>query len=245
MKPHHGPPFFLDRLQPCEFPDVALALTEPDGLLAIGGDLSSAQLLAAYRQGIFPWYSTGQPILWWSPNPRAVLIPGQIKISRSMGKTLRQGKFRITFDTCFETVIANCATSRKDGRGTWITPEMQSAYIRLHIEGYAHSVEVWQDDILVGGLYGISLGSVFFGESMFSLASDASKVALIYLASQLQHWGFKLIDCQVQSSHLATLGAKAISRDEFIAQLTMYVGQPSRIGKWQLDNDLAQPIQIL
>lgn len=238
MKPHHGPPFFLDKLHPCEFPDVSLALTEPDGLLAIGGDLSSAQILAAYRQGIFPWYSSGQPILWWSPNPRAVLIPAQIKISRSMHKTLRQGKFNVTFDTCFESVITNCAASRKNSRGTWITTEMQSAYQRLHLEGYAHSVEVWRDDILVGGLYGISLGSIFFGESMFSLVSDASKVALISLTSQLHRWGFTLIDCQVQSAHLASMGAKTISRDVFIAHLTMHAGQYTRIGKWQLDPDL-------
>jgi len=243
MKPHHGPPYFLDRHSSREFPDVSLALTEPDGLLAIGGDLSMPRILAAYQRGIFPWYSDGQPILWWSPNPRAVLIPDEINISRSLRKTLRRGQFQATFDTCFEKIIGACAAARKDGRGTWITQEMQSAYIGLHTAGYAHSVEIWQDEILVGGLYGISLGRLFFGESMFSRVNDASKVALVFLAAQLQRWGFALIDCQVQSPHLASLGAQAIPRHQFVEQLTKQADQPTRLGTWQFDADLAHHIQ--
>lgn len=243
MKPQHGPPFFLDRHHPGEFPDIALALTEPDGLLAVGGDLSQPRILAAYRRGIFPWYSDGQPILWWSPNPRAVLMPEQLNISRSLRKTLRRGQFHATLDTCFAKVIAACAAARKDGRGTWITQEMQTAYCSLHAAGYAHSVEVWQDEVLVGGLYGISLGQIFFGESMFSRVNDASKVALVYLAAQLQRWGFALIDCQVQSPHIASLGAVAIPRHHFAERLTEHVEQPTRLGNWQFDADLAQGIQ--
>ncbi|MEO6696524.1 MAG: leucyl/phenylalanyl-tRNA--protein transferase, partial [Gammaproteobacteria bacterium] len=171
------------------FPDVNLALREPDGLLALGGDLSPERLLAAYRKGIFPWYNEGQPILWWSPDPRAVLFPSRVKISRSLRKTLRQGRYRITLDQAFRSVIEGCAAPRNGVPGTWISRAMMEAYTELHERGYAHSVEAWRDGQLVGGLYGVALGRVFFGESMFSRSPDASKVALASLARQLAVWG--------------------------------------------------------
>ncbi|MBI3561472.1 MAG: leucyl/phenylalanyl-tRNA--protein transferase [Gammaproteobacteria bacterium] len=238
-------PFFLDPRQCCDFPDVATALTDPDGLLAIGGDLSTARLLAAYRQGIFPWYSAGQPILWWSPNPRAVLFLDALKISRSLHKTLRREHFNLRFDSAFDQVINACASSRKDQRGTWITQAMRHAYQRLHQEGYAHSVEVWQDNHLVGGLYGISLGKLFFGESMFSRQTDASKVALVYLVKQLQRWQFALIDCQVQSAHLTSLGAVCLTREQFIENVTIFTQPPTLQGRWTMDPDIAQELVML
>jgi leucyl/phenylalanyl-tRNA--protein transferase len=205
---------------PDVFPPVASALTDPDGLLCAGGDLRPERLLAAYRRGIFPWYSEGQPILWWSPDPRMVLFPAELKVSRSLGKALRNRGFRVTFDTCFETVIAMCADSGDRARaGTWISPAMRAAYGDLHRLGYAHSVEVWLDDRLVGGLYGLLLGRIFFGESMFSTATDASKVALHSLVQWLRPHDVELIDCQVASEHLFTLGARLIPRAEFVAHL--------------------------
>jgi leucyl/phenylalanyl-tRNA--protein transferase len=201
------------------FPDVSLALTEPDGLLAVGGDLSPERLLNAYRRGIFPWYSDGQPILWWSPNPRTVLDPQQPRISRSLRKLLRQGRFETSYDRCFAEVIRACAAPRGSETGTWITDAMMQAYITLHQLGHAHSIECWQDGELVGGLYGISIGRVFFGESMFSRARDASKVAFVQLTRQLVDWQFGLIDCQVYTSHLASLGAQSIPREQFLQHL--------------------------
>jgi len=202
-----------------DFPDAGLALTEPDGLLAAGGNLSPERLLNAYRKGIFPWYSDGQPILWWSPNPRTVLYPEQAKISRSLRKVLRQSRFKLSYDQNFEQVISACAAPRNDQAGTWITDAMRQAYTELHRLGHAHSVECWQNDELVGGLYGVSIGQVFFGESMFSQVRDSSKVALVRLARQLHDWQFRLIDCQVHSSHLASLGACSIPREQFLQQL--------------------------
>ncbi|MDR9469296.1 leucyl/phenylalanyl-tRNA--protein transferase [Marinospirillum sp.] len=201
------------------FPAVHLALDEPNGLLAFGGDLSAERLLLAYSKGIFPWFSEGEPILWWSPAPRMVLFPEQIKIHRSLRKRLKRDDFQITFDQNFPQVIHLCAQLRQNREGTWITPEMQAAYIELHQRGFAHSVEVWQDNELVGGLYGLALGRVFFGESMFSRVSDASKVALVALAQRLEELNFQLIDCQVYSPHLASLGAREIERDEFLRHL--------------------------
>jgi len=209
-------PFWLDPDNTNAFPDVERALTDPDGLLAIGGDLSVERLTSAYRQGIFPWYSEGQPILWWSPNPRAVLFLDELKISRSLKKTLRKTNYHVTFDKDFNNVIEACAVTRRDGFGTWIVADMKKAYINLHKHGIAHSVEVWDGDQLSGGLYGVCIGSAFFGESMFSRQTDASKIALVYLVKQLQKWGFGFIDCQVYSDHLGTLGAKPISRQTFI-----------------------------
>lgn len=205
-----------------DFPDVELALREPDGLLAIGGDLSTQRLLQAYRSGIFPWYSEGQPILWWSPDPRTVLFPEELKVSRSLAKTLRRGSYRVTLDQAFAQVVDACAAPRKDQDGTWITPAMKKAYRELHRLGLAHSIESWYQDQLVGGLYGIALGRVFFGESMFSRQTDASKVAFVHLVHWLKDWQYALIDCQVHTPHLASLGARPIARGEFIGLLRQW-----------------------
>ena len=212
-------PYWLDDNQPELFPDVSLALREPDGLLAVGGDLSVQRLLAAYRQGIFPWYSEDQPVLWWSPDPRLVLTPEQLIISRSLRKTIRKDQFTVTFDKAFAHVIHECSAPRNYTHETWITNDMKQAYIKLHEAGHAHSVECWRDDKLVGGLYGIAIGKVFFGESMFSRVTDASKVAFAFLVKHLQHWKYKMIDCQVYSEHLASLGAENISREKFISSI--------------------------
>ena len=173
------------------FPDVELALRDPDGLLAMGGKLSTDWLLQAYRRGIFPWYGPGQPILWWAPDPRLVLLPEKLHISRSLAKTIRQNKFSVTLDTAFSDVIAACAQARQGQSGTWITPEMEAAYVDLHHEGHAHSAECWYDGKLAGGLYGVAIGNIFFGESMFTELTDASKVAFVALARQLQRWGYR------------------------------------------------------
>ena len=221
------------------FPAVEEALNDPEGLLAVGGDLSSERLLLAYREGIFPWYEEGQPILWWSPNPRTVLYPERLKISRSLGKTLRNKPWTISFDQAFDRTVAACAEPRAKSHGTWITQEMCTAYCRLHNEGYAHSVEVWDDhENLIGGLYGVAIGRLFSGESMFSRKPDASKVALVFLARHLQAWGYPLIDCQLSSPHLDSLGAQSIARSQYIQQLKRWcpmVGQPS---PWEVDPTL-------
>jgi leucyl/phenylalanyl-tRNA---protein transferase len=204
------------------FPEPRQALTEPDGLLAAGGDLSTARLIEAYQNGIFPWYEEGQPILWWSPDPRTVLYPEQLNISRSLKKTLRRGHFSVSFDRQFRGVIQACAQPRGLQRGTWLTRTMIEAYLRLHNAGYAHSIECWEGTELVGGLYGVAIGQVFFGESMFSRQNDASKVCLVYLTERLRHWGYRLIDCQVHSDHLESLGAIRIARDDFLNQLASW-----------------------
>jgi len=198
------------------FPDVEQAFTEPDGLLAAGGDLSPARLINAYQHGIFPWYNPGEPILWWSPNPRCVLFPEQIKISKSLKRTLKKGLFEIRFNSAFADVMNACAEPRPNQDGTWISNEMFQAYLKMHKLGYAYSVECWQDESLVGGLYGIMLGKVFFGESMFSRVSDASKVALVHLCRFLVEKNVKLIDSQVHTAHLESLGAQMIPRQEFV-----------------------------
>ena len=218
------------------FPDVELALQDPDGLLAMGGKLSTDWLLQAYRRGIFPWYAPGQPILWWAPDPRLVLLPEKLHISRSLAKTIRQNKFSVTLDTAFSDVIAACAQARQGQSGTWITPEMQAAYVDLHHEGHAHSAECWYDGKLAGGLYGIAIGNIFFGESMFTELTDASKVAFVALARQLQRWGYGLIDCQVYTGHLASLGASMIARKDFTAILDSGCGQPGRVAPWRFDD---------
>ncbi|OOZ36475.1 leucyl/phenylalanyl-tRNA--protein transferase [Solemya velesiana gill symbiont] len=201
------------------FPPVEQALDDPDGLLAVGGDLSVQRLLNAYHQGIFPWFSEGQPILWWSPDPRTVLFPEKLKVSRSLGKVIRNRGFEVSLDADFPRVIHACSEPREDQQGTWITEEMIEAYIEMHRQGHAHSVEVWLEGELVGGLYGIAIGRAFFGESMFSRVRDASKVALVHLTGQLLHWGYQLIDCQVYTSHLVSLGAEEIPRNRFCAAL--------------------------
>ncbi len=215
------------------FPSVEKALAEPDGLLAIGGCLSEKRLLNAYRHGIFPWFNAGEPILWWSPNPRTVLFPSNLIISRSLRKTLRQNRFLVTFDRAFGAVIAACAAPRaEEAQGTWITTGINQAYNRLHQAGFAHSVEAWSDGELVGGLYGVALGQVFFGESMFHTRTDASKVAFVVLIENLKDWGYQLVDCQIHSGHLASLGAEEIRRTDFINLLTNFCGLPISQQAW-------------
>ncbi|WP_374424811.1 leucyl/phenylalanyl-tRNA--protein transferase [Chromobacterium sp.] len=201
------------------FPPTRLALREPNGLLAAGGDLSPQRILAAYSQGIFPWFSEGEPILWWSPAPRMVLCPAELKVSRSMDKVLRNQRYQIRVDTAFREVMAACAEPRGQQQGTWIVPEMVEAYCRLHQLGYAHSFETWVDGELVGGLYGIGLGLMFYGESMFSRRSNASKLAFIHMVRHLQEQGVTMIDCQMHTRHLQSLGAKLVSRQTFLATL--------------------------
>ncbi len=206
---------------------------EPDGLLAIGGDLSAGRLLQAYRCGIFPWFEPGGPILWWSPDPRLVLDVEDLHVSRSLRKTIRRGHFAVRFDTAFSRVIHACAAAnRKDADGTWITPEMEAAYTHLHELGYAHSAEAWAGEELVGGVYGIALGGCFFGESMFSLRSDASKTALVGLVGANQARGVAMLDCQVTSAHLLSMGAREIPRREFLSRLNERLRQPNPPGKW-------------
>lgn len=237
-------PFWLDPQDPDgPFPPVHYALREPDGLLAIGGDLAPGRLLRAYRQGIFPWYSAGQPILWWSPDPRAVLLPDQLHVSRSLRRTLRKSPYRISLDQAFDRVIAACAGTRPGADGTWITAEMETAYQALHCRGHAHSVEAWQGDRLVGGLYGLSIGRAFFGESMFSRAPDASKVAFTHLVRQLRAWRFELVDCQIQTGHLARFGARPMPREAFIRRLARACGQPDVPAPWRLDPAIVKALQ--
>jgi leucyl/phenylalanyl-tRNA---protein transferase len=218
------------------FPPVDLST--PEGLLAVGGDLQPERLLEAYRHGIFPWYSDDQPILWWSPDPRTVLFPHDLHISRSLKRSLRPGFFSVTLDRCFRDVMRHCAEPRPqypDG-GTWITAEMLEAYTHLHELGYAHSVETWQKGELVGGLYGVALGGAFFAESMFTRVPDASKVALVSLVRQLQTWGFRIMDCQQSSPHILAFGAEAIPRHEFLDHLAVALALPERRAKWQFDS---------
>ncbi|MEI7842108.1 MAG: leucyl/phenylalanyl-tRNA--protein transferase [Gallionellaceae bacterium] len=227
--------FLLHDEQP--FPSLRDALTEPNGLLAAGGDLSSARLLDAYRQGIFPWFNEGDPVLWWSPDPRMVLFPSEFKLSDSLRKTIRKGQFEIRFDTSFEQVMRACAAPREDQAGTWIIEDMIQAYCELHRQGYAHSVEVWMEGELVGGLYGMAIGKMFYGESMFSRKSNASKIALAHLAKQLECWNFGMIDCQMNTPHLASLGAREIPRDEFITRLQDLI-HCAPVTHWQFDTRL-------
>jgi leucyl/phenylalanyl-tRNA---protein transferase len=229
-------PYWIDSNDPeIAFPDVELALRDPDGLLALGGDLSIPRLLHAYRLGIFPWFGPRQPILWWSPDPRLVLYPRDLHISRSLAKTLRRGRFHVTLDRDFKAVIEQCGAPRQGQTGTWITPEMQAAYIDLHTAGYAHSVECWLGGELAGGLYGVAIGRIFFGESMFARVTDASKVAFVRLVRQLQRQEFRLIDCQVHTPHLASLGAISIPRREFVRILGESCGGQYAPGCWTLD----------
>lgn len=213
------------------FPDPELA--DPEGVLAIGGDLSPQRLLKAYNQGIFPWFGPGDPILWWSPDPRFVLFPAELKVARSMRPYFNQRKFEVTFDQQFETVIRNCAARYRPGQGgTWITKGMIKGYTRLHEMGYAHSVEVLKDGQLVGGLYGIALGRIFFGESMFTEVSNASKFGFITLVRQLEKRGFRLVDCQQETRHLASLGARSIPRKKFLSYLEKNEREPTLKGSW-------------
>ncbi len=239
------------------FPPVERALHKPNGLLAMGGDLTPARLLEAYRHGIFPWFNEDDPILWWSPDPRMVLFPQEFKVSRSLRKTLRAGNYEVRADSAFEQVMRACAAPRPGQNGTWIHEEMIASYTELHRMGYAHSVEVWMpktdpmrqlqaegrqhgsDDLeLAGGLYGMSIGRMFFGESMFSRRADASKIALAHLCTQLSRWNFGMIDCQMNTAHLASLGAREIPRKEFVARLRELVNYANREPPWELEHDL-------
>lgn len=224
----------LDPDNPAQaFPPLYKALREPDGLLAVGGCLSTERLINAYRHGIFPWYNAGEPILWWSPDPRLVLFPDKLVVSRSLRKTLRKGVFVVTFDKAFSEVMIACAEPRKGSVGTWISSDIYQAYVELHQQGFAHSVEVWFNDELVGGLYGVALGQVFFGESMFHTKTDASKVAFVSLVEQLKIWQYQLIDCQIHTNHLASLGAEDIDRRAFVRLLNQYCRMPVSAAAWQ------------
>jgi leucyl/phenylalanyl-tRNA--protein transferase len=215
------------------FPDAAFA---EDGLLAVGGDLSPERLLLAYASGIFPWYGEGQPILWHSPDPRMVLEAGNLHVQKSLRKAIKRRDYLVTLDTAFHRVIEGCARAlRPDEGGTWITPEMIEAYGELHRRGYAHSVEAWRENELAGGLYGVSLGAAYFGESMFALAPDASKVAFVTLVEQLDCWGITLIDCQVYTEHLERFGAQEWPREQYLTALREALMQPTRTGKWRFD----------
>jgi leucyl/phenylalanyl-tRNA--protein transferase len=221
------------------FPPIEHAMIEPNGLLAMGGDLTAARLLDAYRHGIFPWFNPGEPILWWSPDPRMVLFPQDIRVSRSLAKRMRNGGFEIRIDSVFDRVLRACAAPRRDRQGktsgTWISQEMMAAYSRLHQQGQAHSVEVWQRGELVGGLYGVAIGRMFYGESMFSRVPDVSKIALVSLCRQLQRWGFGMIDCQMETAHLANMGARPISRSAFCTKLAVLIDLDDIPTPWCFD----------
>jgi leucyl/phenylalanyl-tRNA--protein transferase len=219
------------------FPPLESALKEPNGLLAVGGDLAPERLIAAYSRGIFPWYSPGDPLLWWSPDPRMVLFTRELRISRSLAKVLRNRPHEIRVDTVFRHVMEACARPREEGGGTWISPEMIAAYTRLHELGIAHSVETWIDGELAGGLYGVALGRMFYGESMFTRVPDASKIAFVHLVQQLRRWGFPLVDCQMKTAHLARFGAREIPRRDFSQRLAELLNYPDLPGPWRFDNE--------
>jgi len=221
------------------FPPIDTALDEPDGLLAAGGGLSVSRLVAAYRRGIFPWFNEGDPVLWWSPDPRTVIRPRDFRVSRSLAKRLRKGGFAVTADTAFTKVLEGCAAPRDGEPGTWLGPAMRRAYRALHGRGLAHSIEVWMDGELAGGVYGVAIGKMFFGESMFARRTDASKIGLACLAAQLDRWGFPLIDCQLETPHLASLGAQPVPRARFVADVARLVDEPPLPSPWRLDEDVA------
>ena len=217
-----------------DFPPAAQALKEPEGLLAVGGCLTSKRIVNAYKHGIFPWFLPGEPILWWSPDPRLVLFPDRLKISRSLKKTINRKEYSVSFDTVYADVISACASCpRKDAEGTWITAEINQAYNELFNQGIAHSIETWKDGELVGGLYGLALGKVFYGESMFHHQTDASKVAFVKLVELLKEWDYQLIDCQVHTVHLISLGAEQIARQEFLDILVRFCNEPPKISAWK------------
>jgi leucyl/phenylalanyl-tRNA--protein transferase len=220
------------------FPHVEQALDEPDGLVAIGGPLSSARLEQAYRNGIFPWFGANQPVLWWAPSTRAIIDPGGMRVARSLRKRLRRRDYTVTADHDFRAVIDACAAPRPEADGTWITPAMKEAYSALHRAGIAHSLEVWQGRKLIGGLYGVSLGAAFFGESMFSRVCDGSKIALAWLNAQLWEWDFQLIDCQMPTDHLLSLGARTTPRPTFSERLRNALDRPTQRGPWQINPEL-------
>jgi leucyl/phenylalanyl-tRNA---protein transferase len=224
------------------FPPVELALTDPNGLLAAGADLSSPRLLDAYVRGIFPWFSNGDPLLWWSPDPRMVLFLGELHVARSLRRVIRSRRYAVTFDQAFVDVMRGCAEPRDGQDGTWITEAMVDAYSALAALGYAHSVEAWADGVLAGGLYGVAIGRMFFGESMFARRTDASKVALVHLVRQLQRWDFRLMDCQMSTDHLASLGAREIPREDFVEEVSRLVRREPVRGRWTLDEDIVESV---
>ncbi|MGJ8670135.1 MAG: leucyl/phenylalanyl-tRNA--protein transferase [Oceanococcus sp.] len=230
--------FWLDPRKPCQnFPSSQHALENPDGLIAAGGDLTVSRLLRAYQRGIFPWFNPDEPILWWTPNPRAVLPPTQIHISRSLRKRINRHDYQLSFDNAFSQVMRLCA--ERPDEGSWLSPAMQDAYLELYRRGYAHSIEVWRDSALIGGLYGVALGRIFFGESMFSRAADGSKLAMVWLCRQLEAWQFALLDCQVSSPHLQRMGVDVMPRDQFERILQKHIpNEPTPDGKWVFDIDL-------
>ena len=223
---------WLDPGLPPGFPPTHHALAEPNGLLAAGGNLSPEWLLAAYHQGVFPWFSEGEPILWWSPNPRMVVFPSELRLTRSLLKTLRSGHFEVRCDTAFAQVMTACAAPREPGGGTWISPQIQAAYCRIHEMGWAHSIEAWRGSELVGGLYGVAIGRVFYGESMFHRATDASKVAFAHLVRLLEQHNFAVIDCQMTTQHLSSLGGRELMRSDFLDGLARWTQEDGRPGKW-------------
>ena len=233
--------YWLDPRKPCqEFPPSQHALENPDGLIAAGGDLTVSRLLNAYQRGIFPWFNPDEPILWWTPNPRAVLAPSELHISRSLRRRLNRQDYQLSFDSAFLRVMQLCA--ERPGEGSWLSPAMQAAYMELHRRGYAHSIEVWQHGSLIGGLYGVALGRVFFGESMFSRAANGSKIAMAWLCQQLHAWDYALLDCQVSSAHLQRMGVQLIPRDQFENILRQSIpDDPSPSGKWVFDIEIPAP----
>lgn len=220
------------------FPPVDQALDHPDGLLAAGGTLSMKRLVDAYRHGIFPWFNEGDPVLWWSPDPRTVLVPSRLHISHSLKKRLKKNNFLLTIDAAFGKVLDGCAAPRAQDSGTWLTGQMRRAYTSLHVAGLAHSVEVWMDGELAGGIYGVAIGRMFFGESMFSRSTDASKVALTVLIRQLARWSFELVDCQLATTHLQSLGAREIPRSEFLRHVDRLSKLEPIASPWTLDEDV-------
>lgn len=227
------------------FPPVARAMDDPNGLLAAGGGLGMSRLLDAYSRGIFPWFSDGDPVLWWCPDPRMVLAPDQVHVSKSLKRRLRRTDYRVSFDRAFAAVLEACAAPRRDDGGTWLVPSMMRAYTRLHQAGLAHSVEVWMDDELAGGLYGVALGRMFFGESMFTRRTDGSKIAIVTLAAQLARWGFPLIDCQMRTAHLASLGAVEIPRRQFVEAVARLVREPAIEAPWTLEDEVSAALRQL
>ncbi len=217
------------------FPPVESALTEPNGLLCAGLELSPARVIEAYRHGIFPWFNPGEPVLWWSPDPRMVLVPGEVKVTRSLRQRIRRGGYEIRVDTHFREVMLACAAPRQGQSGTWISRPMLEAYTRLHELGHAHSVETWMDGELVGGLYGMAIGRMFYGESMFSRRTDASKLALVHLCRQLEAWGFGLIDCQMETAHLASMGARPVPRQDFLGEMKRLIELEAVPAPWRFD----------
>jgi leucyl/phenylalanyl-tRNA--protein transferase len=224
------------------FPAVERALKDPNGLLAAGGDLSPERLIDAYTRGIFPWFSDDEPPLWWSPDPRMVLYLGEVHVSRSLRRAIRSGQYAVTFDAAFDGVMAACAAPRPDSDGTWITSEMMAAYRTLAGQGWAHSVETWADGQLAGGLYGVAIGRMFYGESMFSRRTDASKIALVCLVRQLEKWGFELVDCQMSTRHLASMGARDIPRVQFLSIVKRLVRLPPPPAPWRFDDGLMKTV---